>query len=70
MVCLSRQYRFDLFKGCLPQILLSPFLNTLSQVFPKILKNSHENLYSIKDKFGNLSAAKFIFSELPNEMLI
>ena len=28
MVCLSRPYHFKFFKGCLPQILLSPFLNT------------------------------------------
>ena len=28
MVCLSRPYTFIFFKGCLPQILLGPFLNT------------------------------------------
>ena len=28
MVCLSRLYPFKFFKGCLPQILLGPFLNT------------------------------------------
>ena len=28
--CLSRPYPFKFFKGCLPQILLGPFLNTLS----------------------------------------
>ena len=28
MVCLSRPYPFKFFKGCLPQILLGPFLNT------------------------------------------
>ena len=28
-VCLSRPYHFKNFKGCLPQILLDPFLNTL-----------------------------------------
>ena len=32
MVCLSRQYPFKFFKGCLPQILLSLFLNTLSHI--------------------------------------
>ena len=32
MVCLGRQYPFKFFKGCLPQILLSPFLNTLSHM--------------------------------------
>ena len=30
IVCLSRPYHFKFFKGCLPQILLGPFLNTLS----------------------------------------
>ena len=29
---LSRPYRFKFFKGCLPQILLGPFLNTLSHM--------------------------------------
>ena len=29
MVCLSRPYPIRFFKGCLPQILLGPFLNTL-----------------------------------------
>ena len=32
MVCLSKQYSFKFFKGCLPQILLDPLLNTLSQL--------------------------------------
>ena len=32
MVCLSRPYHFKFFKGCLPQILLGPFLNTLTQI--------------------------------------
>ena len=32
MVCLNRPYPFKFFKGCLPQILLGPFLNTLSQM--------------------------------------
>ena len=32
MVCLSRPYPFKLFKGCLPQILLGPFMNTLSHM--------------------------------------
>ena len=29
---LSRPYSFKFFKGCLPQILLGPFLNTLTHV--------------------------------------
>ena len=33
MVYLSRPYHFKFFKGCLPQIVLVPFLNTLSHLF-------------------------------------
>ena len=29
MVCFSRAYDFKFFKGCVPQILFGPFLNTL-----------------------------------------
>ena len=29
---LYRRYHFKFFKGCLPQILLAPFLNTLTQI--------------------------------------
>ena len=32
MVCLGRPYYFNFFKGCLPQILLGVFLNTLTQM--------------------------------------
>ena len=32
MVCLSRPCTFKLFKGCVPQNLLSPLLNTWSQL--------------------------------------
>ena len=32
MVCLGRPYYFKCFKGCLPQALLGPFLNTLSHI--------------------------------------
>ena len=41
MICLSIQYHFKFFKGCLPQILLGPFLNTLTQ-----MKESVENNFS------------------------
>ena len=30
--CLDRPYHLKSFKGCLPQILLGPFLNTLTQM--------------------------------------
>ena len=32
IVCLSRTYPFKIFNGCLLQILLVPFLNTLSHM--------------------------------------
>ena len=32
LVCLSRPYHFKVFKGCLPHIVLGPFLNTLTQL--------------------------------------
>ena len=32
MVCLSRQYPFNFFKGYFPHILLGPLLNTLSHL--------------------------------------
>ena len=31
--CFNRSYHFNFFKGCLPQILLGPFINTLSHLF-------------------------------------
>ena len=32
MVCWGRPYHFKLFKACLPQILLDPFLITFTQI--------------------------------------
>ena len=49
MVCLSRPYPFKFFKGCLPQILLGPLLNTLSQ----IKKNLAANLESVAQRNSN-----------------
>ena len=40
MVCLGRPYNFKVFKGCLPQILLGPFFNTLTQMY---LLSSRDN---------------------------
>ena len=60
MVCLARPYPFKFFKGCRPQILLGPLLNTLPnfsldfpEVFPleeKCLKilNLHEKNLELK----------------------
>ena len=39
MACLSTPYPFKFFKGCFPQSLLGPFLNT----FPHILSDSYRN---------------------------
>ena len=44
MVCLSRPYPLKFFKSCLPQILLSPFLNTLSHT---IVKDSYQTFCSL-----------------------
>ena len=41
-LCLSRPYSFNFFKGCLPQILLGPILNTLSQI---LLTQSSKTFY-------------------------
>ena len=38
-VCSSRSYPFKFFKGCLRQILLGPFLNTLSQIYFYMIPN-------------------------------
>ena len=52
MVCLSRPYPFKFFKGCLPQILLRPFLNILFQIplwvtiWPAI-GNTRTNIWNI-----------------------
>ena len=44
MVCWDRPFHFNFFKGCLPQILLDLFLNTL----PQILYSSN---LSVSNKF-------------------
>ena len=36
--CLGRPYHFKLFKGCLPQILLGPFSNTLTHVIALLIE--------------------------------
>ena len=40
--CLGRQYHFKFFKGCLPQILLGPFLTTLTQILI-LTQHGHES---------------------------
>ena len=50
MVSLNRQYPFKFFKGCLPQILLGPFLYTLSHIdfLWKVLKHA----FNIFERLG------------------
>ena len=54
MVSLGRPYLFKFFKGCLPQILLGPFLNTLCHIiFP--FSNYHSFLHDvIHNVMGNI----------------
>ena len=39
VICLGRLYHFKFFKGCLPQILLGPFLNTLKPFNNEVSSN-------------------------------
>ena len=55
MVSLSRPYPFKFFKDCLPQILLAPFLNTLSHTMPLKYLNGYglclSNPYPLQKRF-------------------
>ena len=51
---LSRPYPFIFFKGCLPQTLLGPFLNTLS---------------CITFRCSNVLAGNYIYKKLPHRCL-
>ena len=39
----SRMDQVKLFKGCLPQILIGPFLNTLTHIFREVNEVSNNN---------------------------
>ena len=54
--CLCRPYSFKLFEGCLPQILLNRFLNTLSHI------GKEENLHDVSDKFDVYMSALVYFA--------
>ena len=60
-LCVSRQYPLKFFKGCLPQNLLSPLLNTLSQIIlilePKYSRSSRLQMFYKVSILKNL--AKF-----------
>ena len=63
MACLSRPYTFKLFRGCLPQILLRPFLNTLSY----LMKNLFIIATLFCECFGTLRCKldrKMVFTKL------
>ena len=49
MICLSRLYHIKSFKGCLPQISIVPFLNTLSHVHSVKLNFSSTELTFMRD---------------------
>ena len=42
----DRSYHFKFFKGCLPQISLGPFLNTLSHLYTSNNANNSNNTLS------------------------
>ena len=48
MICLGRPYHLKNFKGCLPQISLDPFLNTLTYMtnYYPFIQVSLESLFS------------------------
>ena len=47
MVSLSRPYHFKFFRGCLPQIVLGPFLNTLTQMTCKKQRKIKQEILSL-----------------------
>ena len=58
MVSLSSPYPVKFFKGCLPQILCGPLLNTLSQIKPVIaFKNLHRIFQS--NKFNSMDFFRY-----------
>ena len=54
---LSRLYHFKVFKGCLPQILLGPFLNTLTHIFfeqtPIVFETMYQEVKQIEITDGS-----------------
>ena len=61
MVSLSRPHPFKFFKGCLPQILLGPFLNTCTQmtlalkISKKSRKRHAKGSFLVMDSFTGIS---------------
>ena len=77
-VYLNRPYHFKFFKDCLAQILLSPFLNTLShinimKIFPpeKLLPSIIQNycLWFSLTTLKNAIISKFLLAVYPEQQL-
>ena len=62
MFCLGRPYRFKFFNGCLPQILLGPFLNTLPNIVlgEFNLDLCHNQFSLLKECYGYYNLIKTI----------
>ena len=58
MICLGTPYPFNFFKGCLPQVLLGQFLNTLSQKIQLIF-----SLFFFRSFLGQSMCPYFRFPE-------
>ena len=56
---MTQQYYLKFFKGCLPQVLLGPFLNTLSHLVMK-LGQLVDQLRAIRDR----NSLKFIRAKM------
>ena len=72
MVCLGRLNHFKFFKGCLPQILLGPFLNILTQIIQFVLYAHLDLQLQILNHLGEYQLQKLIFlqqkhSQIPNK---
>ena len=52
LISLSRQYLFKFIKGCLPQNLLSPLLNSLSRNLSDLTQANAQN-YNSKNRLPN-----------------
>ena len=72
MVCLSRPYHLRFFKGCFPQILLDPFVNTLTHIFSVqigfLLKKSI-SLPSILFKLKIMSILQYLTLRVTSRMV-
>ena len=68
MVCLNRQYHFKSFAGCLPNILIGPFLNILSQIQRKVRSNLQQSPISMyqrrKIETNKIDQEKFVEDSL------